>query len=137
MDATWVIAAFTIVLAFFTGLLWLATRRYAKVTKQLLEQTRESFDQSRKAFLADVVSRTVYRGTHMRFHSDTKHLFLPYIKGVYETIKAIDVNLAKELMVVWESFSKGQPKDVRSIYQDIEKALKQGIGRGQEEKTRE
>jgi len=122
--ATYFMAAFTGLLVLVTYLLVRATRKYTSVTEKLLEQNKESFNQSRKALLADVVSRTVYRGTHMRFHSGTKNLFLPYIKGVYETVKAIDIDLAKELMLAWKSFSKAQPEEISNIYKDIEKVLK-------------
>lgn len=117
--ATWVIAVFTIVLASFTGLLWLATRKYSKVTGKLLEQNKESFDLSRKAFLADIISRTMYCATHLRFHTKTERHFEPYIKGVYDAVKGIDPDLAKELMTGWKSWSEGQGKGMDSIYKNI------------------
>lgn len=127
MEVNWIIAAFTIVLAFFTGLLWKATHNYAKVTKELLRQSRESFDLSRKAFLADVISRTMYCATHMRFHDRTKHYFLPYIKGVYQAVKGIDLDLAKELMEGWNSWSKGQPEEMADLYGKVPKILEKQL----------
>jgi len=60
IGATWVMAIFTILVAYFTYRLVEATKGYTTVTKELLKQSEETFRQSQKAFENDLFGKIVF-----------------------------------------------------------------------------
>lgn len=95
---------FTGVIAFFTALLWCATRKYTKITEELLKQSWTEFEQSKRALITDVVDRTI-QYTLQLVDNNGIDTAVEYFVGKMMMIAEIDEKIAKEIdraLVAWE-----------------------------------
>lgn len=95
--ANWLLALCSALLVIVTTLLWLANKEYTKKTAELLDLNKEAFNRSRKGYVIDVVSMIVYRAMDLKVGAQKVDYLQGYIKGAYEAIKDIDVDLADDV----------------------------------------
>jgi len=106
--ATWVIAAFTIVLAGAT--IW-----NAWVTKNLLRQSAEAFKQSstafdhqRKAFRSNIISQIMFSAAQLAGNTYTKKYTWSFVRGMMDALNKTDKHTYEKVEAALEAWREGK-----------------------------
>lgn len=106
--ATWVIAAFTIVLAF-------ATMWNIRITQGLLRQSIEAFKQSstafdheRKAFRSNIISQIMFSAAQLAGNTFTKRYTWSFVRGMMDALNKTDKHTYEKIERALKDWRKGK-----------------------------
>lgn len=106
--ATWVIAAFTIVLAVAT--IWDAwvTRNLLRQSAEAFKQSSTAFDYERKAFRSNIISQIMFSAAQLAGNTHTRQYTWSFVKGMMDALNKTDKHTYQKIEAALEAWRKGK-----------------------------
>jgi len=106
--ATWVIAAFTIVLAVATILNAWITRNLLRQSAEALKQSSTAFDHERKAFRSNIVSQVMFSAAQLAGNTFTMKYAWSFVRGMMDVLNKTDKHTYEKIKEALEAWKKGK-----------------------------
>jgi len=106
--ATWVIAAFTIVLAVAT--IWNAwvTRDLLRLSAEAFKQSSTAFDHERKAFRSNIISQTMFSAAQLAGNTHTNRYTWSFVRGMMDALNKTDKHTYEKIEAALQAWRKGK-----------------------------